>query len=323
MQPKYVVIMLIVLAFVLSTVGVMAQSPNRDTLRVGGCVPGETYDPACDVDHDGDVDIFDIQLAAGHWNQGGTYTSGSWDLTGNAGTNPTSNFLGTTDAVTLTLAVSNTAALRLVPVTSTLGYNFPNILSGDSHADPGVVGVTIFGNFGNHASAGAELATIGGGGQNQVGGPSATISGGWDNSAGGDFSTVSGGLQNSAHGNLATVCGGYGNAANGQGSFAAGQRAHAYHDGTFVWADSSDYVPYESTAPNQFLIRATGGVGIGTNAPQSALQVVGNYIQFPTITGAPPITDCDEAIEGGRMVVRIDGPQDLYICKGVAGWVSQ
>ena len=56
MQPKYVVIMLILLAFVLSTVGAMAQSPNRDTLRVGGCVPGETYDPACDVDHDGDVD---------------------------------------------------------------------------------------------------------------------------------------------------------------------------------------------------------------------------------------------------------------------------
>jgi hypothetical protein len=130
-------------------------------------------------------------------------------------------------------------------------------------------------------------------------------------------------VQNSAHGNLATVCGGSRNAANGQGSFAAGNSAHAIHDGTFVWADGVDLAPYESTAPNQFLIRAAGGVGIGTNAPQSTLQVVGNYIQFPTITGAPPAADCDAAVEAGRMVVRIDGPQDLYICKGVAGWVSQ
>lgn len=37
------------------------------------CVPGGTYNPTCDVDHDGDVDIFDIQLTAGHWGQAGTY----------------------------------------------------------------------------------------------------------------------------------------------------------------------------------------------------------------------------------------------------------
>lgn len=41
----------------------------------GPCMPGAAYDPACDVDHDGDVDIFDIQLAAGHWNQNGTWVS--------------------------------------------------------------------------------------------------------------------------------------------------------------------------------------------------------------------------------------------------------
>ena len=39
------------------------------------CAPGATYDPACDVDHDGDVDIFDIQLAASHWGQSGAWTS--------------------------------------------------------------------------------------------------------------------------------------------------------------------------------------------------------------------------------------------------------
>jgi hypothetical protein len=38
-----------------------------------------------------------------------------WSLAGNAGTNPASQFLGTTDAVSLTLAVSGTAAQRLEP----------------------------------------------------------------------------------------------------------------------------------------------------------------------------------------------------------------
>ena len=34
---------------------------------------GGAYDPACDVDHNGTIDIFDIQLTAGHWGQTGTY----------------------------------------------------------------------------------------------------------------------------------------------------------------------------------------------------------------------------------------------------------
>ncbi|MFZ1241482.1 MAG: hypothetical protein WAV74_10575 [Anaerolineae bacterium] len=45
------------------------------TPQAGPCAAGGVYDPACDVDHDGDVDIFDIQLAAGHWNQTGAWTS--------------------------------------------------------------------------------------------------------------------------------------------------------------------------------------------------------------------------------------------------------
>jgi hypothetical protein len=31
------------------------------------------------------IDILDVQLTAGKWNQSGTFTSGSWDLAGNAG----------------------------------------------------------------------------------------------------------------------------------------------------------------------------------------------------------------------------------------------
>ncbi len=42
----------------------------------------------------------------------------------------------------------------------------------------------------------------------------------------------------------------------------------------FVWADHTD-ADFASTAPAQFLIRAAGGVGIGTNSPSEQLTVAG------------------------------------------------
>jgi hypothetical protein len=68
-----------------------------------------------------------------------------------------------------------------------------------------------------------------------------------------------------------------------------------------------------------------GGALVGGDvAVEGDLQVVGNYIQFPTITGGgPPAADCDEASEAGRIVVRTDGTTNLYICTGTGGWVSR
>jgi hypothetical protein len=37
------------------------------------CALGSVYDPACDVDHDSDVDILDFQPTAGHWNRSGVH----------------------------------------------------------------------------------------------------------------------------------------------------------------------------------------------------------------------------------------------------------
>lgn len=59
--------------------------PRRHGYRARG---GVTHGLACDANQNGVIDVFDIQLTAGHWNQNGTFTSGSWDLTGNAGTSP-------------------------------------------------------------------------------------------------------------------------------------------------------------------------------------------------------------------------------------------
>jgi len=76
-----------------------------------------------------------------------------------------------------------------------------------------------------------------------------------------------------------TVPGGIDNSARGAGSFAAGHDAKAIHDGAFVWNDRSitlDNDSLLSTRPNQFLIRAAGGVGIGTNTPSNQLSVSGS-----------------------------------------------
>lgn len=69
------------------------------------CAFGASYDPTCDVDQDGDIDIYDIQLTASKWSQTGTWTGGGdgWLLTGNAGTDPTVNYLGTTDGQPLVI----------------------------------------------------------------------------------------------------------------------------------------------------------------------------------------------------------------------------
>lgn len=210
----------------------------------------------------------------------------AWLLTGNAGTNPNLNLLGTTDNVSLTLVVSNSAALRLFPNAIS-----PNLVGGSSvnTAAVGVYGATIagggdpgnpnsvLGNFGvvggGHGNkAENSFATVGGGGGNLAIGNDSTVAGGVLNVAGGQRSTVGGGIDNSANGQYATVPGGASNNAAGAYSLAAGQRAKALNNGAFVWADSTDS-DLLSTADNQFLVRASGGV-VFTSSFGSLLRII-------------------------------------------------
>ncbi|MBK9233863.1 MAG: hypothetical protein IPO15_24230 [Anaerolineae bacterium] len=65
----------VVLVVGLAILGIASAQPALARPVPGPCAPGASYDPACDADQDGDVDIFDIQLTAGHWNQSGTWVS--------------------------------------------------------------------------------------------------------------------------------------------------------------------------------------------------------------------------------------------------------
>lgn len=141
----------------------------------------------------------------------------------------------------------------------------------------------VGGGFGNIASG--AYSFIGGGDENIASEIWATVGGGWENEANGKESFVGGGYSNVAGGRYATVPGGIYNEANGQYSFAAGAQAKANHDGSFVWADSV-WEHFETSKNNQFLIRATGGVGIGTNDTlDNGVTVNGRVIAGGTATG--------------------------------------
>ncbi len=137
----------------------------------------------------------------------------------------------------------------------------------------------VSGGFNNLAS-GAGGAAVGGGDDNTASGGTfgcATVGGGTLNTASGDVSTVAGGWENQATNFYAAVPGGQYNIAGGYCSFAAGQYAQAVNDNCFVWSDSDEIdgfsATFTSTADNQFLIHAAGGVGLGTNHPQAQLHV--------------------------------------------------
>ena len=186
--------------------------------------------------------------------------------------------------------------LRVEPgVSDCVGYCGPNLIGGfeGNAVSAGVVGATVFGGgeFFFDISAAPKVESdmrsevvsglanevtgnfgVVSGGYGNSAGTRAAVSGGENNEASGGASSVGGGVGNVASGVWATVPGGLHNNASGDVSFAAGHRAKAVNDYTFVWADQTA-ADFTSTASNQFLIRASGGVGIGTASPASDLHV--------------------------------------------------
>lgn len=102
--------------------------------------------------------------------------------------------------------------------------------------------------------------------------------------ASGQNSTAAG-FRSEANGS-ASFAAGYQAIATGDSAVALGRNARALHDGSFVWQDAANSSSVlSSTTNNQFLIRASGGVGIGTNRPSAALHVIGE-VKATEFTGS-------------------------------------
>jgi len=125
-------------------------------------------------------------------------------------------------------------------------------------------------NSGNHGSD-SDSAVIVGGSGNVAQGSWAAVGGGMTNVASATGATVAGGGFNTANGNCSFAVG-CSNSATGDYSAALGDQANATNNGAFVWSDGT---AFSSTAANQFLIHAAGGVGIGVNNPGVPLDVNG------------------------------------------------
>lgn len=207
--------------------------------------------------------------------------SGAWGTTGNSGTAPPGNFLGTTDNQPLELRVHGARALRLEAVTN----DAPNIIGGASinGVDSGMTGSVIAGggttslNDGNRVSAnfssigggsghsigaGADNAFLGGGYRDYIG-PGAwqsVLAGGYKNTnfvsvqstmGGGalnvlsnaPIATLAGGQQNFASARLATISGGYVNSVSGFcGTICGGQGNGVYADQGLIGGGYGNYV---------------------------------------------------------------------------------
>jgi len=181
---------------------------------------------------------------------------------------------------------------------------------------------TVAGGSGNTTSF--NFAFVGGGTLNQASNEAAVVSGGNYNLAQGSYSAILGGINNTASGQSAAVGGGAGNIASGiysmipdgfanqaagDYSFVAGRHAivNADHPGAFLFADSNN-VQFPSIAPNEFAVRATGGVRFITAIDSSGNSQSGvrlspgggsweNLSDFQAKTGITPV-DGSQVLDG-------------------------
>lgn len=167
---------------------------------------------------------------------------------------------------------------------------------------------SIVGGGSSNIASGIE-AIILGGSSNLANATDSTVGGGNTNSATGSGSTISGGENNAASGSDAAVPGGNSNLAQGSYSVAAGYKALASAQGSFVWADSQG-VNLLGQTTDQFLIRAAGGFEqIGSGVFTSTLTVQGSAFSV----GASTLT-----VSGGQVGVYTPSPSTWSVF-GVLG----
>ena len=202
-----------------------------------------------------------------------------WSLTGNAGTNPASDFIGTSDATPLELRTANVRSLRIEPSAETFGGSpiTTNTIAGSSTNEvlPGVRGATI---SGGGVPSGNSDPTLGSEAPNRITDHYGTVGGGFGNVAGDDsgsvvdssFATVGGGFDNSASGTRATVGGGEANTASGS------------------WATVGGGGGSYATVGGGFDNTASGSAGAHSTPPAASMPPSAGAMSTPPAAPGPP-----------------------------------
>ncbi|MGA2245757.1 MAG: hypothetical protein ABSH48_12215 [Verrucomicrobiota bacterium] len=235
---------------------------------------------------------------------GGLASSNFWQTTGNAGTTPGVNFVGTTDDEALYLESYGVRGLE-VQYTSYF-ESFPFLYSESS--------VNVIGGYwGNTISNNIIGGTIAGGGDQS--GAFILDEGYYPNTVTGDFGAVGGGYANTA-GYAGAVPGGYENIATGEGSFAAGRYAQTTANGSFVWGDGSH--TNTSTGANTFDVLASGGTLFTTPTLESSgiVRASGGSV---SIQPAGSVFSTDGLVWGNGGLPGINGPTDSPFLAGYLG----
>lgn len=157
---------------------------------------------------------------------------------------------------------------------------------------------------GNTNTASNFDATVGGGVENTASGDSSTVGGGDTGIASGTGSTVVGGIGNTASGFGSTVVGGQFNVAGGSNSVAMGLNAHANHSGAFVFADST-FGPFSSTVPNQFMVAASGGIGLFTNKNYATYCVINAGTGTWSCSSSRTVKRDFEAVDAAAVLAKV------------------
>ncbi len=245
----------------------------------------------------------------------------NWGLTGNAGTDPNANFLGTTDDRALEIRVDGQRALRIEPQSTSPrwigGYSgnsvragtwggtvggggrngYLNVVTDDFGTVSGGSG-NVAGNDDNHLNN-ASCATVGGGQNNTAGGGYATVGGGCDNDPSGDYATVAGGCANAASGDYATVAGGRANDATKDYATIGGGRGNTASNNytTIAGGRANKASSHYATVAGGYVNRATGLYT--TVAGGSSNDATGDYATAAG-GGANASSGYYAAISGGR-----------------------
>jgi hypothetical protein len=217
---------------------------------------------------------------------------------------------------------------RVTDVYGTVGGGYANLAGDDAGTTVDRGFATVGGGLNNRAMrvastvsggldnvSGGDYGTVGGGFANNSIGIQSTVGGGYRNMSTGNDSTVGGGFDNTASGWASTIAGGEDNCAGGERSWSGGTHAKVRpgvdsggagtgcagvaasgdangDEGTFAWADSqaADFI---STGPNQFLVRAAGGMAVNANDPLGSALRVNGTIRVDTLgvfsAGASPL----------------------------------